>query len=122
MPHCQCELFNSFVHFFSFFFSFTNQLLQNLIYTAEVGTTTITTTTDDGKPISLLSSHTHTHQRRPKTWPNLVTTLDSLHGMITSKLSSITFSLCCSKFISPSTGDHSHSISPTGRHERLIAR
>ena len=49
MPHCQCiPQFG--VFFFSFFFSFTNQLLQNLIYTAEVGTTTTTTTTDDSKP------------------------------------------------------------------------
>jgi hypothetical protein len=76
---------SSLVRFFFFFsFSFPNQLLQNLIYAAEIGTTTTTMTTDDGKPLEVFAattfrsppedkhprrSHPHPPTTRPKTRP-----------------------------------------------------
>jgi hypothetical protein len=71
------------VRFFFFFsFSFTIQFLQNLIYTAEIGTATTTMTTDNGKPFEgfafaattfksppedkhplRVDDHTHTHEQ-----------------------------------------------------------
>ena len=70
MPMRAIPQFGAFF-FLSFFLLLTNY--YRISSTQQKCTMTTTTTTDDSKPLllSLLSSHTHTHQRRPKTWPNL---------------------------------------------------